>query len=665
MSNLPNDNRNDYKKYQKKSFFRRLPFGVKASFIKYWFYGAVYFFCFMGLGNVIKGSEDLILVTGLIAGVFFDIALYNIYILIAETRKEASKWWIYKSKKFYSIFINVAILIGVFFIFHFIVVPIKAAMPGRAVWLFQEPLSAALLLTIIDTAIVWIKNLLIQLFERLFKKEQIKENKNESYIRIVDITPISVSVELNNNDAYFINKPFNVLLDNEIIFKKIKTNSLTIFDLKPDTQYKLAINQHNIVFTTPKIYKVYKVYEGNDIQNVIDMADQYSLIIINKGTYNIKSLILKNNLVLYLRKGATLLASYNEEDYPVLPPYNNEQNEIYGNYKGEAKKMRTPIIHIDHLQNVKIVGEGVIDGQANLNSNYQKKEFEIAPPHLIFINHSSNISLIGLSLKNSPQWSVHPFFSSDVNLLNLEIVNNNDSMVVDGITPQCSSSINIIGCHFAYLDNCVAIKSGKSEIAIKQQASSRKIAIRNCYMEKATSAVTLGNECSSGINSINISRSRFIDVKNGLTIKSRRGNGKNAIIRDISVDNVKIENAKTPFILDMFCKEDLIDDIDRILNQKFTPIDNDTPYFNNFIFKNIEVKNFTDTAGYFLGLPEKYIYEIKIIDSLFSAKKDSDGNKKGFMIKNVRSISLKNVKIENIVDKRLNIENVSEVIDDN
>lgn len=667
-----NNNNNDADKYLKRNFWHRIPFGLKATFIKYWFYGALYFFCFMGLGFYLQ-NENLVLVTGAIGGVLFDLALYNIYLLMAETREEASKWWIFKSKKFYSIFINVIVLIALFFVFYLIVVPINMVKPANLDWLFQEPLTAALLLTVLDTIIVWIKNLLVMLYKKYIKHEKKGENKGENLIKILDITPISVSIELNNKDICQSNKAFDVYLNNEVIFKKINKNSLTIYDLMPDTQYHITINRQNVVFTTPRIYKAYKVYEGNDIQKVIDTADQYSLIIINKGTYPVKSLLLKNNLVIYLRKGATLLASPNEEDYPIIPA-TSAHNEVYGNYKGVASEMRQSIIHLDHVKNVKIVGEGVIDAQGQLSPAWKKGEFKVIPPHLIYINHSSDISIIGLTLKNSPQWTIHPFFSENINLINLDIAN--DLILTDGITPQCSSIVNIIGCHLHHLDNCVAIKSGRNDIARIFMTPSKNIAIRNCVMDNSRCAVSFGSETSSGIRSVNISRSSFHNVNHGILVKTRRGNGKEAIIKDVNVSNINMNEVLTPIAINMFDKTDLAGEANRILSKKHIPIDANTPYLDNFSFTNIFAKNYHYAAGYFYGLPEKFIYEIKITDSTFIAKDeceegipiDVDGvdkcRKCGFILRNIRSINLKNVRLEHITGKRLNIEDVSETVDE-
>ena len=390
---------------------------------------------------------------------------------------------------------------------------------------------------------------------------------------------------------------------------------------------------------------------------------------LTKEITRLKVLLFKNNITLYLRKGATVLASVNEDDYPTIPAYNKDE-EVYGNYKGEPMQMRRSIIHIDHLKNVTIVGEGTIDGQAHFSSNWKKNKFKVAPPHLIFISHSSNISMIGLNLKNSPQWAIHPFFSSNINLLNLHISNDQDSVIADGISPQCSSAINIIGGHFTNLNNCVAIKAGKKEIANKYQVPSSNINIRNCYMANSTGAVTLGSECSSGINSINVAYCYFANTVTGILAKTSRNSGNHTIIKDINVNGINMDGVLTPIVMNMIYTIDASK-----LDKKYIHIDENTPYFENFTFNKINAKNFEYAAGYFYGLPEKYIYEIKIADSMFTPKaeckegtpimmdEDSKCSKKGFIAKNVRSITLKNVKLENIIGKRIEIESVSEIND--
>jgi len=650
-------NNNEINSYQKRGFIKNLPFGLKATFIKYWFYGALYFFCFMGLGTFLQ-NENLILVTGLIGGVLFDIALYNIFLLFAETREEASNWWIYKSKKFYSVLINIVVILGLLFAFYYIIVPIKAAMGKGSPfwWLFQEPLSAALLLTTLDTALCWLKNLIIIAVRKILKLGNNNPVKKADYIKLLDVSPVTATLEINNEGDYFTSNPYNVFLDNEIILKKVNTNVFTIYDLKPDTQYKVTINKQNFVFNTSKISKFYKAYEGNDIQYLIDNADQYSLIVVNKGTYKINRLNLKSNIVLYLRKGAIL--TLDTKDSKLL-----NKDERYKKYYSKDKEIIQPIINIDNIRDIKIVGEGIIDGESLLSSY---KEKNIISPNLLFINHSTNIVISGLTFKNSPSNSINTFFSNNINLLNLEINNSNN---FDGINAICSSSINILGCHILNGEDAIAIKSGNVKFENEYHSGSKDIVIRNCYIEKSLSGVALGNKSAGGIYSINVTRCNLNKTNYGIIIKSNFDNGVNAIIKDINIKNITMDKVHAPLVINMLHGLDLNKQIKTNYDVK------KTPFVNNINIKNINAKEYSLTAGFFYGLNEKYIGEISISDSTFICIKESAGfysnklidiskcSKAGFIVKNVRTFELNNVKVINHTGKKIDYENISELID--
>jgi len=669
-----NNNNQDIKAYQKKGFIRNLPFGIKAEFIKYWFYGAVYFFCFMGLGLAIKDDTWLSAASGLIAGALFDIALYNIYLLIEDDKKLLNRWWFFKNRYFYSIFINVAFELIVFFLFHLMIVPIHAALGTHAQWLFKEPLSAGLFLLAIDTLLIWIKNLLVKLFKMLFMKKN-DENPKKTYLKVLNVSPVSVTIELNNSDIYYASKPFNVLLDGQLALKKVTTNVFTIYDLMPDRQYKVTVNHSTITINTTKVIKAYKVFSGTNLQNVIDNADMYSLIVVNEGTYKISFLDIKSNITIYLRKGATLLASSNENDYPIIPSiYPNTKNEVYGNFEGEPRSMRKSIISMSHVKNVSIIGEGIINGNADKGPWWKNPRSKIARPHLMFINHSSNINIIGIKLMNSPQWTIHPFFSSNINFYNLYIENPEDSPNTDGINPQCSNNINILGVHFSVGDDCVTIKSGKKELAEKFHTPCSKITIRNCLMENGHGGVVLGSENASGISSLNVSRCLFINTDRGLRIKTRRGRGKEAIIDNVIFENILMKGVLTPLTINMFYNCDSDGNSDYVQSKKPLPVDDNTPYLGKFIFKNITALDYQYAAGFFYGLPEKYIGEVKIVDSFFKAKDKCEKgspimmkdeylcSKNGFIVKNVKTFELNNTKVENVIGKEVDVDEVSELI---
>ena len=96
------DNMNAYKQ---QGFFTRLPYWLKAIFIKYWFFGSICFFVLMGSSLL---GEDAALFAGALAGAIFDMVVYNILIMMDSDENESRHYIIYKSKKIWSLFINIA-----------------------------------------------------------------------------------------------------------------------------------------------------------------------------------------------------------------------------------------------------------------------------------------------------------------------------------------------------------------------------------------------------------------------------------------------------------------------------------------------------------------------------------------------------------------------------
>lgn len=154
----------EIKKYDK-GFLNKVPYSIKAILIKYWFYGAVCFFSLMGFIGI--SGENAALVGGLIAGALFDIACYNILEMMDHDNNKSKYYMMYKSKKIYSVFINVVYQVAVFLIAMVIISSIVSTYKDPVNnWFLQEPLSIALVLTAIDAIFLLIKNLLVKLFKK-------------------------------------------------------------------------------------------------------------------------------------------------------------------------------------------------------------------------------------------------------------------------------------------------------------------------------------------------------------------------------------------------------------------------------------------------------------------------------------------------------------------
>lgn len=152
----------------------------------------------------------------------------------------------------------------------------------------------------------------------------------------------------------------------------------------------------------------------------------------------------------------------------------------------------------------------------------------------------------------------------------------------------------------------------------------QNITIRNCLMEFGHGAVTLGSEMSAGIKDIAVTQCLFRKTDRGLRIKTQRGRGNTAVIDGIVFDNVRMENVLTPFVINMFYKarNDYPDEAYKY-NLNPQPVDESTPYFGSFTFRNIEAVDIEWAAGIFWGLPEQPIGSVHIENVTFSVKENA------------------------------------------
>jgi polygalacturonase len=141
------------------------------------------------------------------------------------------------------------------------------------------------------------------------------------------------------------------------------------------------------------------------IQKAIDFAHAQKdggCVVFPKGKYLTGTLVLKSNVTLKIEKDAAILGSTNPYDYYALEETKGKDNSALA------------LIVADKAQNIKIIGEGLIDGNGrelalNIDSlhhigeridpNYTtrlNRPNETARPKLFFMSNCENIHVEGL-----------------------------------------------------------------------------------------------------------------------------------------------------------------------------------------------------------------------------------------------------------------------------
>ena len=444
----------------------------------------------------------------------------------------------------------------------------------------------------------------------------------------------SVTIEQVNNDVYKTNN-YSVYLNNKLVAENVETNVYSLFNLIPNTEYVLRINDYEQVIKTDYEYVCLNVLDfgakgdgiNNDtnfIQACINACPKNGRVYIPGGKYYTGPIFLKSDITIELAEDAHLIGDIDRNHYPILPgmTYTTDEMGEYnlGSWEGNPLDCFASIITGINVENVKIIGKGIIDGNAH-NSDWWvdvRTKRGAWRPRGVFLNHCSNISFQGVMVTNTPSWNLHPYFSKGIRFIDMRLVSPKDSPNTDGCDPESCDNVDIIGVYFSVGDDCIAIKAGKIYMGRKYNTPSSNFNIRNCSMNFGHGAVVLGSEMSGGIKNINVSQCYFNQTDRGLRIKTRRGRGKNAIIDGITFENIKMNEVLTPLVVNMFYFCDPDGHSEYVYTKEKLPVDDRTPYLGKFVFKDIDCDNVNVAAGTFYGLPEAPIESITIENMKFN-----------------------------------------------
>ena len=284
------------------------------------------------------------------------------------------------------------------------------------------------------------------------------------------------------------------------------------------------------------------------------------------------SLWLRSNVNLHLAEGAVLRFSGVADDFLPVVPTRFEGTELYG---------RSPMIYALHQQNVAITGRGVIDAQAGIEmaawgrvagseadnplhgapgdlvekpyvARLRQMGEELTPVHervfgqgtklrptCVEFYGCSRVLVEGVTILNSPFWTIHPLYSDNVIVRGVTIDSHFPNN--DGCDPESSSNVLIEDCTFRCGDDAVAIKAGRDADGRRVGRPSQRIVIRRCEFRSECNGLCIGSEMSGGVQDVWMDSITIGTVKNALYFKSNSDRG--GYIRGIHVSHIDIERA--------------------------------------------------------------------------------------------------------------------------
>jgi len=363
------------------------------------------------------------------------------------------------------------------------------------------------------------------------------------------------------------------------------------------------------------------------------------------GRYVTGAITLRDDITLELEAGATLVGSEDPADYP----------PVEARWEGRHQTTHAPLIGGSGLRNVAITGRGTIDGAgAPWWKRFREKTLAHPRPRLVSFHESTNVLIEGITLVNSPAWTINPVRCENVTVHRVTIKNPADSPNTDGINPDSCRYVHISDCHIDVGDDCITIKSGIETEAEDKRGPCENITITNCTMAHGHGAVVLGSEMSGDVRNVVISNCVFSETECGIRIKTRRGRG--GVIEDVRVSNIVMSDVLLPFSVNLFYnalrKGDPV-----IADRQPRPVDAGTPRVRRLRFGDITAENAHYAAAFLYGLPESPIEDVSFRDVAIRMSQHADSgvprnidgqeplSRAGFIARNVRGLRLEGVEV--------------------
>jgi polygalacturonase len=381
------------------------------------------------------------------------------------------------------------------------------------------------------------------------------------------------------------------------------------------------------------------------------------------GKYLTGPVHLKSNITIFIDAGAELHFSDDFDDY--LPM-------VESRYEGVDVTSFSPLFYANGVENITITGRGLIDGHGTkwwyfvegykegqprskwqlefdrLNKDIllpddprQMKRGFLRPPFIQFMN-CKNILIQGITIQNSPFWTINPQFCDNVTIHAVTVLNPKRlAPNTDGINPESCSNVRISDCFISVGDDCITIKSGKDLPGRTKARPAENYSITNCTMLAGHGGVVIGSEMSGDVKKITISNCVFDGTDRGIRLKTVRGRG--GVVEDIRVDNIVMKNIRyQAIVMDM-----------EYAKSSPEPVSDRTPKFRNIRLSNITA--YTNEAMYINGIEEMPVSEISLNDVVFHASQ-------GITIRNAKDIQLHNVRVNTTIGSSLKANNVDRLL---
>ncbi len=240
-------------------------------------------------------------------------------------------------------------------------------------------------------------------------------------------------------------------------------------------------------------------------------------VVVPAGTYLSGTIHLKSKVNLHVDEGATIRFSTDPAKY--LPV-------VFTRFEGTEVMNYSPLLYAFEQEDIAVTGRGTLDGQGSRDnwwgwtskaradiSALVKMGGEDVPvakrvfgeghylrPYLFQPCRCSNVLLEGVTVKNSPMWTISPLYCRNVTVRQVTVEASGPN--TDGCDPDSCVDVLIEKCVFNTGDDCIAIKSGRDRDGHRVGLPSENIVIRGCTMKNGHGGITCGSEAAGDIRNV-------------------------------------------------------------------------------------------------------------------------------------------------------------------
>jgi polygalacturonase len=268
-------------------------------------------------------------------------------------------------------------------------------------------------------------------------------------------------------------------------------------------------------------------------------------VLVPKGNFITGTIILKDNVQLYLEEGAVLDATTNLNEYQSYIP-TKDLSKFTTNVADNVNSSLDPrwtkaLILAVGTNNVSISGEGIIDGKHVFDAEGEEK---MRGPHTVLIAESRNFSMSGISINCAANYAFLGYLLENAVFQNIEI---NEGW--DGIHIRGGKNITIRNCKFQTGDDAIAggywenmvitdCKINSACNGIRMIMPSENLTILNCDFK------------GPGIYSHRTSKEKMRkNMLSAILLQPGAWGVAPGKVKDIHIKNVNIDNVNNPFMI--------------------------------------------------------------------------------------------------------------------